>query len=244
LRFIQSNLQFLVKLREPNDRHYAQPSSEPKGHHSMSELEVYQRQGWGNQIGFGRAPALLVIDFVNSFADPEQFGGGNINPAIEHTAVLLAKARQTAIPIAFTRVVYAADGSDAGIFCLKAPSLRKLTEEANGSQVVPQLAPEPNELIVRKTQASAFFETNLRSWLSLHRVDTLLITGCTTSGCVRATVLDAVAHNYRPIVVRECVGDRAIEPHNANLFDMEQKYADLISIKEVITYLESHKVAS
>ncbi|MGM4903434.1 isochorismatase family protein [Tardiphaga sp. 866_E4_N2_1] len=205
----------------------------------MSELEVYKRQGWGNRIGFGRSPALLIIDFVNSFADPDQFGGGNINAAIDQTAILLTHARKAGIPIAYTRIVYAVDGSDAGIFCRKAPSLRSLTENALGSQVVPQLAPQPGELIIRKNQASAFFETNLRSWLTLHCVDTLLVTGATTSGCVRATVVDAAANNYRSVVVRDCVGDRAIDPHNANLFDMEQKYADVLNLKDVVDYLST-----
>jgi maleamate amidohydrolase len=203
----------------------------------VGELEIYRRQGWGNRIGFGAAPALLVIDFVNSFTDPDQFGGGNIPAAIEHTRTLLDRARDAAIPVAFTRVVYAGDGSDAGIFCLKAPSLRSLTEEAPGSHIVAQLAPREGEYVLRKTQASAFFGTGLAPWLTMQRVDTLLVAGCTTSGCVRATVVDAVAHNYRPVVVSDCVGDRALEPHRANLFDMEQKYADVLPLSEVLDHL-------
>src|SRR5690606_25843093 len=130
-------------------------------------------------------------------------------------------------PIAHTRVVYADDGSDAGAFTRKSPGLLKLTETSELSQIVPALTPAPGELVIRKRQASAFFGTELAGWLQWKRVDTLLVTGCTTSGCVRATVVDAVAHNLRTIVVTDCVGDRASGPHQANLFDMGQKYADL-----------------
>ena len=108
----------------------------------MSELEIYQKQGFGNSSGIGQRPAILIIDFVNGFANPEQFGGGNIGEAIENTKGLLAEARALGLPIAFTRVVYADDGSDAGVFTLKAPALTQLTEHAYGSQVVDQLKPE------------------------------------------------------------------------------------------------------
>jgi maleamate amidohydrolase len=115
----------------------------------MSELDVYARQGFGGQLLMGRAPALLIVDFVAAFADPAHFGGGNIGQAIAATKPLLAFARDRGWPVAHTRVVYADDGSDAGIFALKAPSLLKLTEASPLSQVVPQLAPRDGELIVR-----------------------------------------------------------------------------------------------
>jgi len=143
------------------------------------------------------------------------------------------------IPIAFTRVIYAEDGSDAGIFCLKAPGLLKLTEVSRGGQVVDDLAPGVGEYIVRKTQPSAFFGTSLASWLHARLVDTLLVTGCTTSGCIRASVVDAMSYNFRTVVVTDCVGDRAIAPHDANLFDMEQKYADLMTSEEVMAKLSA-----
>ena len=164
------------------------------------------------------------------------FGGGNIDAAIKRTVVLLARARELGWPIAHTRVVYADDGSDAGVFTWKVPALAKLTENNPLGQIVPELDPRPGEYIVRKTQASAFFGTEFLPWLVRHRVDTLFVAGCTTSGCVRATVLDAVANNFRPIVVTDCVGDRALGPHEANLFDMGQKYADLMSCDEVLNH--------
>ena len=203
----------------------------------MSELEIYQKQGFGNSSGMGQRPALLIVDFVNGFANPDQFGGGNIGEAIEHTQDLLAGARALGLPIAFTRVVYADDGSDAGVFTLKAPTLVQLTESAFGSQIVDQLKPWDGEYIVRKTQPSAFFGTNLTAWYVSKGVDTVIMTGCTTSGCIRASVIDSMSYNFRTVVATDCVGDRALGPHEANLFDMEQKYADLMTSSEIIAIL-------
>jgi maleamate amidohydrolase len=198
----------------------------------MSELEIYARQGLGQPSGFGNRPAVVVVDFVNGFADPAVFGGGNIAPAIARTRVLLENARTHGVPVAFTRIVYADDGTDAGVFCLKAPGLLKLTEHASASQIVRELEPKAGEYVVRKTQPSAFFGTNLANWLVGKGVDTVLVAGCTTSGCVRATVVDAMSYNFRTVVVTDCVGDRALAPHEASLFDMEQKYADLMSCEK------------
>jgi len=194
----------------------------------MNELDIYSRQGMGASIGMGESPALIMVDFVVGFTDPAHFGGGNITDAIACTVPLLAHARQRGWPVVHTRVVYADDGADAGAFTRKATGLLKLTETSPLSQIVPELQPLPGELVIRKRQASGFFGTELAGWLQWRRADTLLVTGCTTSGCVRATVVDAVSHNMRTIVVQDCVGDRAMGPHQANLFDMQQKYADLM----------------
>ena len=205
----------------------------------MGELDVYRQQGFGNRSGFGRSPALLIVDFVNGFNDPALFGGGNIGTAIARTRTLLQCARAQRLPIIFTRVVYAEDGSDAGVFCLKAPGLAALTENAPASQIVSELEPLNGEYVIRKTQPSAFFGTDLSGRLISQGVDTLLVAGCTTSGCVRASVVDSMSYNFRTIVVTDCVGDRAIAPHEANLFDMGQKYADLMTTAEVIDHLTS-----
>ena len=204
----------------------------------MSELDIYRRQGFGKESGFGDRPALLVVDFVNGFTDPDQFGGGNILDAVTNTKALLAKAREASLPVAFTRVVYAADGSDAGVFCLKVPALRSLTEDAPESQVVSDLAPARGEHVVCRIQPSAFFGTGLAEKLVAHHVDTVVVAGCTTSGCVRASVVDSMSHNFRTVVVTDCVGDRAEAPHQASLFDMGQKYADLMTSHEVIGRLD------
>ena len=201
--------------------------------------EVYRQQNFGNRIGFGRRSALLVVDFTIGFNDPRLFGGGNIDPAIQRTVGLLAFFRKRRLPVAFTRVVYADDGSDAGVFGAKVPSLLMLTEHHPAGQIVPELKPVKNEYIIRKTQASAFFGTGLAPWLVQQGCDTVVVTGCTTSGCVRASVVDAIAYNFRPIVARDCVGDRAMGPHEANLFDMGQKYADVLERDEIIGALST-----
>ena len=119
-----------------------------------------------------------------------------------------------------------------------------MTEHAAGSQIVPELAPIAGEWVVRKQGASAFFNTALADWLNFHHVDTLVVTGCTTSGCVRATVVDAVQHNFRSVVVSDGVGDRALAPHEANLFDMRQKYADIMTRDELLSHLHSQQGTS
>jgi maleamate amidohydrolase len=205
----------------------------------MLDADVYGQQGFGQTIGRGTRPALLVVDFVNGFLDPSIFGGGNIAEAAQRTTLLLQSSRGNGLPIVFTRIVYAEDGSDAGVWCEKAPRLKTLTESAAASQIVDFLAPRAGELVVRKTQASAFFATDLSSHLTYRGVDSVIIAGCTTSGCVRATVVDAISHNFRPIVVADCVGDRAQAPHEANLFDIGQKYADLLDLTEALEWASS-----
>ena len=203
----------------------------------MSELEIFRQQNFGNPIGFGRRSALLVVDFTVGFSDPALFGGGNIDPAVKRTVRLLEFFRARKLPVAFTRVVYADDGSDGGIFATKQPRLLMLTERHPAGQVVPELAPLAGELVVRKNQASSFFGTNLAPWLVQQGADTVVVTGCTTSGCVRATVVDAISYNFRPIVARDCVGDRALAPHEASLFDLQQKYADVLERDAIIGIL-------
>lgn len=200
------------------------------------ETHIYQRQGFAQSAGWGTSPGLLIVDFVVGFTDPVHFGGGNIGPAIERTVAFLAHARALGWPVAHTRVVYADDGSDAGVFTYKVPSLLKLTEQSPLSQIVAELAPASGEFVIRKRQASAFFGTELAGWLHHRGVDTVLVAGCTTSGCIRASVVDSVSHNFRTIVLTDCVGDRAMGPHEANLFDMGQKYADLRSSDEVVDH--------
>lgn len=203
--------------------------------------DVYQKQQFGQKIGLGRMPALLVVDFVNGFIDPDILGGGNISDAVAQTKPLLAFFRAARLPVVFTRIVYADDGADAGMWCRKVPRLRDLTESAMASQVVDALAPRDGELVIRKTQASAFFGTHLAAHLVAKGVDTIVLSGCTTSGCIRASAIDAMSMNYRVTVARDCVGDRALGPHEANLFDMGQKYADLLTGAEIALHLASGK---
>ncbi|ABE36141.1 isochorismatase family protein [Paraburkholderia xenovorans LB400] len=190
-----------------------------------SEVETYRRQGFGNTLQ-PRAPfGLLIVDFVNGFADPAVFGGGNIAAAIGNTRPVLAAARRRQWPVAHTRIVFADDDADSNIFALKVPGMLTLKERDHNSAIVDELAPQSGEMVVRKTVPSAFFGTSLAAWLAQRGVQTLIVAGAVTSGCVRASVVDAMQYGFRPVVLSDCVGDRAIAPHEANLFDMEQKYA-------------------
>jgi len=203
------------------------------------DLAIYRSQGIGQRMGFGKRPALLIIDFINGFNDPAAFGGGNIQAAIDRTAELLAVARHLELPILFTTHVYAEDGSEDSLFNLKMPRMRDgLKRGSHAVQVVDKLKPRPGERVVEKHFPSAFFGTDVAGWLAMKGVDTAIVTGCTTSGCVRATVVDAMGQGYRPMVPRECVGDRALGPHEANLFDMDQKYADVMPLTDVLAELD------
>ncbi|TRX75168.1 isochorismatase family protein [Pseudomonas mangiferae] len=204
----------------------------------MSDLEPYARQGFGAELPLPAPYGLLIIDLVEGFADPAIFGGGNIPQAIARTETLLATARERAWPVAHSRIVFADDGSDANVFSLKVPSMLTLTERAPRSAIVPTLEPREGELVVRKTLPSAFFGTDLAPWLTFHGVRTLLVAGAVTSGCVRASVLDAMNHGFRPLVVSDCVGDRALGPHEANLFDMAQKYAAVMPLERALQAID------
>jgi len=201
---------------------------------SVSEQAVYERQGFGRSLGIQGRIGLLIVDFVNGFADPAVFGGGNIAPAIARTAEVLEKARAMGWAVAHSRIVYADDGSDGNVFSIKVPGMQTLTEQAAISAIVPELTPVPGELVVRKTVPSAFFGTGLAPWLTQRGVETLLIAGATTSGCVRASVVDAMCHGFRPVVMADCVGDRALAPHEANLFDIGQKYGDAVPAERIL----------
>jgi len=203
----------------------------------MDASEIYRQQNLGRRLGFGRRAGIVVIDFVNGFNDATVLGGGNIDRAIQRTSELLALVHQKDVPVAFTRIVYPEGAPNAGSFATKVPSLRELTDDNPQSHIVPKLKVRKSDYVLNKTQASAFFGTDFCGWLQWQNIDTLLVTGCTTSGCVRATVVDACSYNFRPIVIEECVGDRAIEPHNANLFDMNQKYADVLPLADVSSWL-------
>ncbi|WP_434647141.1 N-carbamoylsarcosine amidohydrolase [Achromobacter piechaudii] len=196
------------------------------------DISAYARQGFGASMAPKPPYGLLIVDLVNGFADPAVFGGGNIASAIEQTTHLLAHARSQGWPVAHSRIVFADDDADHNIFTLKVPGMLTLKENHPNSAIVPQLAPAPGELVVRKTVPSAFFGTGLSAWLSQRGVQTLVVAGAVTSGCVRASVVDAMQYGFRPLVVSDCVGDRAIGPHDANLFDMRQKYATVLTREE------------
>lgn len=199
-----------------------------------AEIQTYAKQGFGAELPLQAPVGLLIVDFVNGFADPEIFGGGNIPAAIASTVPLLAAARGKGWAVAHSRIVYADDGADHNIFSLKVPAMLTLKEQEHRSAIVPELEPAQGELVVRKTVPSAFFGTPLTQWLAQRGVQTLVIVGAVTSGCVRASVVDAMSWGFRPVVLSDCVGDRAIAPHDASIFDMGQKYASVMTRDEFL----------
>jgi nicotinamidase-related amidase len=206
---------------------------------NVSKEEILRSSGFGNRIGFGTRPALLVVDMQVGFTDPEKSPlAGNLSSQVGAIAELLPIVRRRKWPVIFTATGYDPHGqADAGLWVRKAPNLRLLKRGSDLVEIDPRLAVEPGDMVITKQYASAFFATNLASSMTALAVDTLLVTGCTTSGCVRASVVDAVSHGFRPIVVVEGVGDRAQEPHDASLFDMDNKYGDVVRLEAAREFL-------
>jgi|SRR6267378_1870946 maleamate amidohydrolase len=201
-------------------------------------LDIYREQQFGGRVGFGRRPAVLVVDFFYGCTDPAYLGGGSVGEAVDRTAVLLSAARAAGAPIVYTVTQYRPDAADAGFFGVKVPLLSLLQEGSKAVEIDSRVAPSLEDRVVVKKMASAFFGTPLQGLLTALERDTIIVTGCTTSGCVRASVVDACSHGYRVIVPRECVGDRAPAPHEASLFDMDAKYADVVGLEDVLRWLE------
>lgn len=197
--------------------------------------ETYEVTGIGvDRIGFGESPAIVVVDLQQAFTDPKCPLGSDLDDTVLSTVTLLETAHSLDVPVYFTRVVWRDDYRDAGIFSVKAaPEGDHLTADSDYSTLDPRLPVAESDHVVDKEQPSAFFGTELNTMLTADGVDTVVIAGATTSGCVRATVVDACSYGYRPMVPRECVGDRAADPHEASLFDMDAKYADVLSLDEV-----------
>lgn len=199
---------------------------------------IYQHAQLGHKLGYGKRPAIIVVDFQIGFTAPERSPlAGNLDAEVAATNTLITAARKKQVPVIFTVVGYDPHRQDdAGLWPEKAPSLRLLTLGSELVDLDPRLNRAPEDLVIVKKYASGFFGTYLASTLTMKAVDTVVVTGCTTSGCVRATVMDALAHGFRPIIPAEAVGDRAQEPHEANLFDIGSKYGDVVSTQEVIDY--------
>ncbi|MBU4610249.1 isochorismatase family protein [Achromobacter sp. GG226] len=210
----------------------------------MSDLDIFEKQVFGQLLAYGNRSAVLVIDFQEGFTREDGFGGYNINAAIDNTVLLLATARQHGVPVAHVRFTTQPGGFDIGPFGDKVPRLRELTADSPAAQFVPSVAPIAGEYVSQKRHASAFFGTTLASWLISRNVDTLLVAGCTTSGCVRASTVDASAYGLRPMVVADCVGDRAPGPHESSLFDLGKKYANIISLAEAQRHLSAASTLS
>ena len=190
------------------------------------------------KVGFGRNPAVVVIDFTLAYTTPgSPFFAEGVVRAVADTVPLLQAARAAGNPVIHTKVMYHPSGADGGWFVRKVPALRKLVPGEPLAEIDPKVAPLAEEVVIVKQYPSPFFGTPLAPMLATLGVDTLILAGCSTSGCVRAGALDGVQHGYRVIVPRECVGDRHDGPHDANLFDINAKYGDVVGRDEVIQYL-------
>ncbi len=188
-------------------------------------------------VGLGECPALLLVDMINGFTDPACPLGSDCAGVVAANATLLAAFRQRGLPVFYTTVVYH-DAAQARVFRVRLPALNVLAPGSRWVEVDPALAPQTGEVVVEKQWASAFYGTNLADQLRACGVDSLIVTGLTTSGCVRATVVDGLQHDYPVVVPREAVGDRNGAAHEANLHDMNAKYADVLSLEEVLALLE------
>jgi maleamate amidohydrolase len=208
----------------------------------MSDAEakrVYERAGLGASVTLGTRPAVLVVDFSCGFTDPDCGLGSDLSAEVAATKRLLDAARARGLPVIFTTIGYEPSLKDAGLWVQKAPGLAELQVGGPWVEIDPRLEPRDDETVVLKKGASAFFGTNLAAILVAQAVDTVILCGATTSGCIRATAIDLLQWGWPTLVPRECVGDRAQAPHEANLFDIQAKYADVVALDDALAYVES-----
>ena len=197
----------------------------------------YERKGFSARSGFGSKPALLIVDFINGFTDSGTGLGGDYGAELTVTARLLEEFRARALPVFFTTIAYEPHLRDAGQFVVKVPAISILVKGSEWVKVDDRIRPRPSERVVAKKYASSFFATRLDVELESLGVDTVVMVGCTTSGCIRASAIDSMQNGFRTMVVRDAVGDRAETPHEVNLFDIDAKYGDVVSSGEVLEYL-------
>ncbi len=202
----------------------------------MSDSDaIYQQRGFGGRSGAGTRPALVVIDLCYGFTDPESPLACDCEEAVAATARLLAAARASGAPVAFTSIEYDEAGARiAKAFIAKAPGLLTLAPGTRWPEIDARIAPQPGEPVLLKLFASGFFGTSLGAMLAAEGADTVVVTGASTSGCVRATVIDALQHGYSVVVPREGVADRAPSAHAASLTDIDAKYGDVVGIDEAV----------
>lgn len=205
---------------------------------SNDELLANYKKAYDNRVGFGQRPALLLIDFCQAYFEPGNALYSEVEDALESALRVRAAARAARVPVVLTNVAYHPSGIDGGRFFEKAMPLKNFTCGNPMGAWGPGLAPFDDELVVSKQYPSAFFGTSLASTLTAAGIDSVILTGLTTSGCVRASCVDAMSHGFRTAVVAEACGDRHAAPHEANLFDMNAKYADVVSEAEVVAFLE------
>ncbi|MFJ6359172.1 N-carbamoylsarcosine amidohydrolase [Pseudarthrobacter oxydans] len=213
------------------------PTNTPATEYKRLRAE-FREKGLGGRIGFGQRPALLVVDLIRGFTDPRSPLAGDLEGQVLATQALLAHARTGGIPVIFSTVAYDTDLQEAGKWIRKIPSNSWLVEGSEWVELDERMERRDDEMLLVKKYASCFFGTDLAARLISKGVDTLIVVGCTTSGCVRATVVDSCSYGFHTIVVEEAVGDRAELPHLASLFDIDNKYGDVVPLKETLTYFE------
>lgn len=206
-------------------------------HSEADKLSVYKDAGFGKQILRGVSPAIVVVDFTYGFTDPKYPTASDMTDEVTNTRKLLDVARRRGVPVFFTSISYSKGEVEALPWLRKSSGMKALLTGTRLVEIDDRLSPAPNEPIIIKHGASAFHGTNLAALLTGKQADTVIVVGATTSGCVRASVVDAVQSGFSVLVVRDCVADRAQGPHKANLFDIEQKYGDVISIDDALDYL-------
>ncbi|MGB3432192.1 isochorismatase family protein [Achromobacter sp.] len=208
----------------------------------MSSAAENYKGVWGHRVGFGDKAALLLIDFVQAYTLEESpmFGAGVV-AAVAHSVEILRVARDAGMMVIHTTIRHQSDTlADAGAWYRKSPIL-ELFKRAPYNVFCEGLEPLPGEIVLHKQYASSFFGTSLASTLTASKVDTLIVLGCSTSGCVRATAVDGVQHGLNVIVVREGVGDRHPDPHEANLFDIDSKYGDVVPKQDALEFIRAHR---
>ena len=199
---------------------------------------IYERARLGQSMTPGSRPAVLVVDFSRGFTDPECTMGSDLTSEVEATNRVLAAAREKGLPVIFTTIGFEPNLKDGSLWLQKAPGLADLQVGGKWVDIDPRLERAEDEVVILKKGASAFFGTNLPSVLVSQGVDTIVLCGATTSGCIRATAVDLLQYGYPTLVPRECVGDRAQGPHEANLIDIQAKYADVVPVEDALSYLE------
>ena len=202
-------------------------------------LDANYAKAYGGKAGFGTSPALLMIDFVEAYFDPDCDLYADADDALQSALRVREAAHKAGIPVILTNVVYLDGGLDGGRFFEKVRPLRNFLRGNPMGDWPRGLTPTENELVISKQYPSAFFGTSLASTLTAMGVDNVILTGLTTSGCVRASCVDSMSHGFITTVVRDACGDRHSEPHEANLFDMQAKYADVVSEGEIIAHLSA-----
>ncbi len=202
------------------------------------DLSANYKKAYDNRLGFGQHPALILVDFVQAYFDPDCALYTGVEDALASALRIREAARAAEVPVIYTNVVYHEDGADGGVFFRKAPVLKNFIAGDPMGAWPSDLQPADDEMVISKQYPSAFFGTSLASSLQDMGIDTLIITGVTTSGCIRATCVDTMSHGFVPIVVEDACGDRHESPHVANLFDMNAKYADVVNEAETIDYLK------